>query len=73
MKERQKTINAILVLCLNLGVAPPDVIKPSPCARFESWCDPTTFNDTKKAIENIGKTFRHNTKTFHRKQGTASH
>lgn len=55
MKERQKTINAILVLCLNLGVAPPDVIKPSPCARFESWCDPTTFNDTKKAIENIGK------------------
>ena len=55
MKERQKTINAILVLCLNLGVAPPDVIKPSPCARFESWCDPITFNDTKKAIENIGK------------------
>lgn len=55
MKERQKTISAILVLCLNLGVAPPDVMKPSPCARFESWCDPSLFTDTKKAIENIGK------------------
>ncbi|KAI3406420.2 KOG1 [Candida oxycetoniae] len=55
MKERQKTISAVLVLCLNLGVDPPDVMKTYPCAKFEAWCDPTTFTDTKKAIENIGK------------------
>ncbi|KAI5953449.1 KOG1 [Candida jiufengensis] len=55
MKERQKTISAVLVLCLNLGVDPPDVMKTYPCAKFEAWCDPNTFTDTKKAIENIGK------------------
>jgi len=55
MKERQKTISAVLVMCLNLGVDPPDVMKTYPCAKLEAWCDPTTFTDTKKAIENIGK------------------
>ena len=55
MKERQKTISAVLVICLNLGVDPPDVMKTYPCAKFEAWCDPTTFTDTKKALENIGK------------------
>ncbi|KAG7661086.1 KOG1 [[Candida] subhashii] len=55
MKERQKTISAVLVLCLNLGVDPPDIMKTYPCAKFEAWCDPSTFTDTKKAIENIGK------------------
>ncbi|CAI5757890.1 unnamed protein product [Candida verbasci] len=55
MKERQKTISAVLVLCLNLGIPPPDVIKTSPCAKYEACIDPTTYNDTKKALENIGK------------------
>lgn len=55
MKERQKTINAMLMLCLNLGVDPPDVMKTYPCAKLEAWCDPSTFTDTKKAIETIGK------------------
>ncbi|KAK6463334.1 Kontroller of growth [Scheffersomyces coipomensis] len=55
MKERQKTISAVLVLCLNLGVDPPDVMKTYPCAKLEAWCDPSSFPDTKKAIENIGK------------------
>lgn len=55
MKERQKTVSAMLMLCLNLGVDPPDVMKTYPCAKLESWCDPSTFTDTKKAIENIGK------------------
>ena len=26
-----------LVLCLNISVDPPDVIKISPCARMECW------------------------------------
>lgn len=55
MKERQKTISAVLVLCLNLGVDPPDIMKTYPCAKFEAWCDPSGFPDTKKAIESIGK------------------
>lgn len=51
----QKTISAVLVLCLNLGVDPPDIMKTYPCAKLEAWCDPSTFPDTKKAIESIGK------------------
>ena len=32
-----KTVSVALVLCLNVGVDPPDVIKTSPCARLECW------------------------------------
>ncbi|KAJ8431540.1 hypothetical protein Cgig2_009618 [Carnegiea gigantea] len=34
---RMKTGMVALVLCLNIGVDPPDVIKISPCARLECW------------------------------------
>ncbi|KAF5176305.1 Regulatory-associated protein of tor, partial [Thalictrum thalictroides] len=37
-KDRQmKTACVALVLCLNISVDPPDVIKISPCARMECW------------------------------------
>lgn len=55
MKDRQKTVSAALLLCLNLGVDPPDLVKTHPCARMESWVDPLNFQDSKKAIEQIGK------------------
>ena len=32
-----KTVSVALVLCLNVGVDPPDVVKISPCARLECW------------------------------------
>ncbi|KAG4166424.1 hypothetical protein ERO13_A13G130801v2 [Gossypium hirsutum] len=32
-----KTGCLALVLCLNISVDPPDVIKLSPCARMECW------------------------------------
>ncbi|TYH00021.1 hypothetical protein ES288_A10G241700v1 [Gossypium darwinii] len=32
-----KTGCLALVLCLNISVDPPDVIKISPCARMECW------------------------------------
>lgn len=40
MRDRLKTISALLAVCLNVGTDPPDVIKPNPCARFECWIDP---------------------------------
>jgi regulator-associated protein of mTOR len=55
MKDRQKTVSAAIVMCLNIGVDPPDVIKTHPCAKTEAWIDPLSFNDTKKSIEAIGK------------------
>ena len=32
-----KTLSVGLVLCLNIGVSPPDVIKAHPCAKKECW------------------------------------
>eukprot|EP00884_Botryococcus_braunii_P022981 jgi/Botrbrau1/9367/Bobra.354_2s0022.1 len=53
-KERLKTVAVALVLCLNIGVDPPDVIKISPCARLECWVDPLSMQPG-KALETIGK------------------
>ncbi|KAL9086749.1 MAG: hypothetical protein Q9159_003968 [Coniocarpon cinnabarinum] len=44
MRDRLKTVTAILALCLNIGVDPPDVIKTNPCARLECWTDPNSAN-----------------------------
>ena len=56
-KERLKTTAVALVLCLNIGVDPPDVIKISPCARLECWVDPLSMQPP-KALETIGATKR---------------
>ncbi|GFR43034.1 hypothetical protein Agub_g4038, partial [Astrephomene gubernaculifera] len=53
-KEKLKTTSVALVLCLNIGVDPPDVIKISPCARLECWVDPMSAQPA-KALEHIGK------------------
>ncbi|KAI9708918.1 MAG: hypothetical protein M1820_003612 [Bogoriella megaspora] len=61
MKDRLKTVSAALLLCLNIGVDPPDVIKTNPCARLECWIDPTNphggpgnapINQIGKALQN---------------------
>ncbi len=38
-KDRTKTTAAVLALCLNLGVDPPDVVKPLVCARSQCWTE----------------------------------
>nr|XP_007140151.1 hypothetical protein PHAVU_008G088100g [Phaseolus vulgaris]ESW12145.1 hypothetical protein PHAVU_008G088100g [Phaseolus vulgaris] len=52
---QMKTRYVALVLCLNISVDPPDVIKISPCARMECWIDPFSMGP-RKALESIGKT-----------------
>lgn len=42
MRDRLKTVFAVAILCLNIGVDPPDVLKTSPAARTECWIDPMT-------------------------------
>lgn len=34
---QMKTWSVALVLCLNIGVDPPDIVKTNPCARQECW------------------------------------
>ncbi|XP_069683368.1 regulatory-associated protein of mTOR [Periplaneta americana] len=53
MKERMKTVSVALVLCLNVGVDPPDIVKTQPCARLECWIDPLSMSP-QKALETIG-------------------
>lgn len=57
MKDRLKTVSAALAICLNIGVDPPDVVKTNPCAKLESWTDPTTSTGgpSSKALDQIGK------------------
>lgn len=56
--SKLKTHNACLVLCLNIDVDPPDVVKTHPCATFECWVDPHTM-PSYKALEIIGTNLRH--------------
>ncbi|XP_070187994.1 regulatory-associated protein of mTOR-like isoform X2 [Littorina saxatilis] len=57
MKERMKTVSVALVLCLNVGVDPPDVVKISPCAKLQCWIDPLSMS-AQKALETIGGTLQ---------------
>eukprot|EP01036_Dinobryon_divergens_P047626 gene47626-63858_t len=51
--DRMKVSGVALVLCLNVGIDPPDVFRPSPCARRECWFDPLSVQK-QKALDTIG-------------------
>ncbi|KAL8742273.1 MAG: hypothetical protein Q9190_005213 [Brigantiaea leucoxantha] len=56
MRDRMKTVSAALLLCLNIGVDPPDMVKTKPTAKLECWVDPTSPTAvTSKTMETIGK------------------
>ncbi|CAL4126157.1 unnamed protein product, partial [Meganyctiphanes norvegica] len=52
-----KTVSVALVLCLNLPIDPPDIVKTQPCARIEAWIDPLPMTPS-KAIEAIGNSLQ---------------
>ena len=55
-KDKQKTVSAALVLCLNIGVDPPDIVKTNPTATMECWTNPATWTtSTNKLMETVGK------------------
>lgn len=51
--QLKKTNQAALILCLNIGCDPPDVVKTNPCAILEAWMDPYTMPPS-KALNSIG-------------------
>lgn len=57
VKERMKTVSVALVLCLNVGVDPPDVVKIQPCSRLECWIDSSSVSP-QKAMELIGNSLQ---------------
>ncbi|KAM3179157.1 hypothetical protein ACTXT7_001108 [Hymenolepis weldensis] len=52
-KEKIKTINVALVLCLNMEIDPPDVQIIPPYSRVEAWVDPADAGY--RVVEMIGK------------------
>ena len=55
-RERSKTVSAALLLCLNIGVDPPDVYKTQPTAVEECWTNPISATQAaSKMMEVIGK------------------
>jgi WD40 repeat protein len=53
--DRMKTVGIGLIMALNVGTEPPDVIKPHPCAKLQCWIDPYQYQHQRaKAKEIIG-------------------
>jgi regulator-associated protein of mTOR len=52
LREKMRTVGVALVVCLNIGIDPPDLFKPNPCAKKECWFDPT--GQKQKGLEYIG-------------------
>ncbi|GMT03406.1 hypothetical protein PENTCL1PPCAC_25580 [Pristionchus entomophagus] len=50
-KERMKTVSVALILCLHLGVDPPDKQRPQPCAKLEAWVDPSVGQTNKATVK----------------------
>ena len=54
LRDRMKTVGVGLVMALNVGTDPPDVIRPHPCAKLQCWMDPSSVTRA-KAKEKIGE------------------
>lgn len=58
--NKKKTTMAALVMCLNLGIPPPDVIRPQEYPYLEAFINPSAYPDTKLALQAIGKSLQSN-------------
>jgi regulator-associated protein of mTOR len=54
LRDRMKTVGVGLVMALNVGTDPPDIVKPHPCAKLQCWMDPSSVT-RQKAKELIGE------------------
>ncbi|CAO3644478.1 unnamed protein product [Mucor hiemalis] len=63
LRERIKTVSGLLVVCLNIGTDPPDVVKTNPCAKLECWINPFLLIP-QKSLEAIGKNLHNQYETI---------
>lgn len=65
VQSRVKTVFAGLMLCLNIGVDPPDIVKTNPTATLEAWIDPVSpSSPNTKIMESIGKSLQSHYETL---------
>lgn len=62
--NKKKTTHAALVMCLNLGIPPPDLPRPQKCPHLEAFVDPNAYPDFKVALQAIGKKLQANYETI---------
>jgi regulator-associated protein of mTOR len=53
LRDRMKTVGVGLIMALNVGTDPPDIVKPHPSAKLQCWMDPSSVTRA-KAKEKIG-------------------
>eukprot|EP01134_Creolimax_fragrantissima_P004490 CFRG4490T1 len=53
IRARMRTVCVGLIVALNIGVDPPDILKTDPCARMEAWIDINT-SPSQKTLEHVG-------------------
>ncbi|GMM28178.1 ubiquitin-binding TORC1 subunit [Martiniozyma asiatica (nom. inval.)] len=62
--NKKKTTQGALVMCLNLGIPPPDISRPQDCPYLEAFVNPNIYPDFKVAIQAIGKGLQSNYETI---------
>eukprot|EP00759_Apiculatamorpha_spiralis_P021263 PhF_6_TR26202/c0_g1_i1/m.37310/K07204/RAPTOR; regulatory associated protein of mTOR len=67
-REKAKTSHILLLMCLNVGVDPPDVLRTEPCAVKECWVDPLNSQSKylMKGSEVIAEKLEEQYKAIHR-------
>ena len=58
--NKKKTSMAALIMCLNIGIPPPDVERPQEYPVLEAFVDPSSYPDPKLALQAIGKSLQTN-------------
>jgi regulator-associated protein of mTOR len=58
--NKKKTTMAALVMCLNLGIPPPDIMRPQEYPYMEAFINPSAYPDSKLALQAIGKSLQTN-------------
>jgi WD40 repeat protein len=69
LKDKMKTVGVGLIMALNVGTDPPDIIKPHPCAKLQCWIDPSSISRS-KAKEKIGENLEFQYAQWQQQRGT---
>ena len=71
LRDRMKTVGIGLIMALNVGTDPPDIVKPHPSAKLQCWMDPSSVTRA-KAKEKIGDRLEKQYARWQQQRNTAS-
>jgi hypothetical protein len=71
LRDRMKTVGVGLIMALNVGTDPPDMVKPHPSAKLQCWMDPSSVTRA-KAKEKIGERLEKQYARWQQQRNTSS-